>query len=161
ERSDRPADGQAVADEMTAYLDGVQDRLRQAELAQAEAKAKAKEETKRRRMTLALTAVVLLVVLGGSGGWLYVKSERDAQRTAQARRQVELSQDVSEALSKVTTLREQAKSAKAGRAALFAQAREQAQRARTLLENGSIDEALAARVRALQAELNEEENDRV
>src|SRR5262249_39148553 len=64
--SDRPADGQAVADEMTGYLDGVQDRLRQAELAQAEAKAKAHTERQRRRLTVALAAAVVLLI-GGAG----------------------------------------------------------------------------------------------
>ena len=43
EASDRPKDAQAVADGLTAYLDGVQERLRQAELAEAAA-AKAQEE---------------------------------------------------------------------------------------------------------------------
>jgi len=38
---DRPADGQAVADALTAYLNRVQERLHQAELAEAEAKTKA------------------------------------------------------------------------------------------------------------------------
>jgi serine/threonine-protein kinase len=157
----RPADGQAVAGGLTAYLDGVQDRLRQAELAEAEAKAKAKEEAKRLRLTLALAATVLLAVLLGGGGWLYVKSERDLQQAELARRRGEVAQEVNEALGKATTLREQAKSAKTGGAALFAQAREQAQRARTLVENGAVDESLAARARALQAELDDEEKDRV
>src|SRR5438132_1593654 len=52
--ADRPADAQAVADGMTAYLAGVQEKLRKAELAEAEAKAKTREEAKRRRLTLAL-----------------------------------------------------------------------------------------------------------
>src|SRR5262249_57364576 len=99
--------------------------------------------------------------LGGGGGWLYVKSERDARRATQARRQVELAQEINEALNSATTLRERAQSVMVGRAALFAQAREQAQRARTLIENGPVDEALAARVHALQAELDDEEKDRV
>src|SRR5262249_1572898 len=38
EAIDRPKDAQAVADGLTAYLDGVQERLRNAELAKAEAK---------------------------------------------------------------------------------------------------------------------------
>src|SRR5262249_62021641 len=37
--ADRPADGQAVADSLTAYLDSVQERLRPAGLAQGEARA--------------------------------------------------------------------------------------------------------------------------
>src|SRR5205085_1606609 len=62
EASDRPKDAQAVAEALMSYLDGVQARLRQAELAEAEAKARAAEEVKRRRLTLALAATVLLAV---------------------------------------------------------------------------------------------------
>jgi tetratricopeptide (TPR) repeat protein len=66
--ADRPADAQAVADGMTAYLAGVQEKLRKAGLAEAEAKAKTREEAKRRRLTLALAGVVLVVLLVGLGG---------------------------------------------------------------------------------------------
>jgi serine/threonine protein kinase len=66
--ADRPADAQAVADGMTAYLAGVQEKLRKAALAEAEAKAKTREEAKRRRLTLALAGVVLVVLLVGLGG---------------------------------------------------------------------------------------------
>jgi tetratricopeptide (TPR) repeat protein len=158
--ADRPAEGQAVAEQVAAYLDGVQERLRRAELAQAEARAKAAEEVKRRRLTLLLAATVLLALLLGGGGWLYVKSERDAQQRALARRQVELTQGVNEALTSATALREKAKSAKTGGVALFAQAREQVQRAVTLVENGLADEGLAEQVRQLRDEVHEEAMDR-
>jgi len=65
---DRPAHGQAVADGLSAYLNGVQERLRQAELAEAAAKTKAAEEAKRRRLTLALAGTVLVAVLIGVVG---------------------------------------------------------------------------------------------
>jgi eukaryotic-like serine/threonine-protein kinase len=87
EAIDRPKDAQAVADALTAYLDGVQERLRQAELAQAEARARAIEEAKRRRLTLALAATVLLALTLGTGGWLWIKADREA-RQAQATREV-------------------------------------------------------------------------
>ena len=80
EAMDRPKDAQAVADGLTAYLDGVQERLHQAELAEAEARARAIEEAKRRRLTLALASTVLLAMALGGGGWLWVKAERDARR---------------------------------------------------------------------------------
>jgi tetratricopeptide (TPR) repeat protein len=63
--SDRPPDGQEVADGVTVYLGGVQEKLRQAELAQAEARAKAAGEAKRRRLTVALAAAVVALLLGG------------------------------------------------------------------------------------------------
>jgi Tfp pilus assembly protein PilF len=49
----RPADGGAVAKAMSAYLAGVQERLRQAELGQARAEARAEGERQRRRLAVA------------------------------------------------------------------------------------------------------------
>ncbi|MFO0845960.1 MAG: serine/threonine-protein kinase [Gemmataceae bacterium] len=149
---DRPKDAQAVADGLTAYLDRVQERLRKAELAEAEARARSVEEAKRRRLTVALAATVLLTVTLGGGGWLWVKADRDA-------RQAQVSREVNDALYKASALYEQAKAAKVGGAALFAQAREQAQRALALVASGPADEGLKALVRQLQTELDEEEKD--
>src|SRR5262249_49922829 len=116
-------------------------------------KAKAVEEAKRRRLTLVLAATVLLALTLGGGGWLWVKHERDT-RAAQT------SREVNEALNQATALREKAKSAATGGAALFAQAREQAQRALAWVENGPADDTLKTQVRQLQTELDEEEKDR-
>jgi serine/threonine-protein kinase len=153
EASDRPKDAQAVANGLTAYLDGVQARLRQAELAEVEARAKAVEEAKRRRLTLVLAATVLLAVTLGSGGWLWVKADRDA-------RQAQLTRDVNAALNQAMALREKAKAATTGSVALFAQAREQAQRALALVGSGQVDDALKDQVTQLQTELDEEAKDR-
>ena len=92
--SDRPRDARAVAQRITAYRAGVQERLRVAELARVDAQARAQEEAKRRgladqlaaeaqahavaerrrrRLTLALAASVLaLVVFGGSASTWFV-----------------------------------------------------------------------------------------
>jgi serine/threonine-protein kinase len=153
EASDRPSDAQAVADQLTAYLDGVQERLHQAELAEAAARARALEEAKRRRLTLALAATVLLALTLGGGGWLWLKTERDA-RLAQVTR------EVNDAVNRATALREQARAATVGGAALFAQAREQTQRALALVENGPAEPTLQEQVQKLGAELDEEEKDR-
>ncbi len=53
---DRPKDAQAVASALTAYLDGVQGRLRRAELEKAAAEARAAEEENTRRMAEARAA---------------------------------------------------------------------------------------------------------
>ncbi len=74
---DRPADAGVVAERMTAYLAGVQERLRAAELSRAaesaraqEAEAKAAAERRARRLTAAWAVTVLLaVVLGGGWRW--------------------------------------------------------------------------------------------
>jgi serine/threonine-protein kinase len=144
---DRPRDAQAVADALTAYLDGVQERLHQAEV------ARAVEQAKRRILACALAAMVLLVVTLCGGSWLWVKADRDA-------RHEQVMREVNEALNQATALRERAKSASAGGEALFAQAREQAQRAVALAEIGPADAVLAAQVLRLQAELDEHEKDR-
>ena len=59
DRQQRPRDAGIVSARITAYLSGVQDRLRKAELARVEAQARAEEERKRRRITVALAASVL------------------------------------------------------------------------------------------------------
>jgi len=78
EREDRPRHAGLVAERITAYLTGVQERLRRAELARVEADARAQEESKRRRLALALAAaVVALLAVGGTGAAVYVQHRRD------------------------------------------------------------------------------------
>jgi eukaryotic-like serine/threonine-protein kinase len=152
EAGDRPRDAQEVAESLTAYLDGVQVRLRQAELAEAASRAKASEETKRRRVTLALAALILLTVGIGGGGWLRLYSKRVAW-------QARVTRDVTAAISQARVLREQAKAAPAGSLPLFAQARGQLERAMALVESGPTDRALLTQVRELKTELDDEEQD--
>jgi tetratricopeptide (TPR) repeat protein len=97
--ADRPRDAGALAAELTGYLESVDARLRQAELARVEAQARAEEEAKRRvlseqlaveaqhraaaerrrrRATLALAAAVLALVVLGSGGLAWTLQARAA-----------------------------------------------------------------------------------
>jgi tetratricopeptide (TPR) repeat protein len=66
--ADRPTDGRAVADELTAYLNGVQERLRAAEIAGAEANERARAERRSRRMQMIAASLLLLVLAGGIVG---------------------------------------------------------------------------------------------
>jgi tetratricopeptide (TPR) repeat protein len=78
EAVDRPKDAQAVAEGLTAYLDGVQQRLQAAQRERAVALAREAEQRKRRRVQLALAvAVVALLLGGGAFAWW-----RDAQAQA-------------------------------------------------------------------------------
>jgi serine/threonine-protein kinase len=151
--ADRPRDAHSVADALTAYIDGVQARLRKAELEEAAARARAAEEAKRRRLALALAATVLLAVSVGGAAVLWLQADHQA-------RQTQVTREVNDALNQVTALREKATAATADSKALFAQAREQAQRALTLVQSGPADEALQAQVRRVKGELDEEEKDR-
>jgi eukaryotic-like serine/threonine-protein kinase len=89
ERERRPRDAGAVAARLAAYLAGVQERLRQAELEwaaaearRAEAEAKAKAERRARRLAGGLIAVALLVALGAGGAWLWWDRRRAEERRA-------------------------------------------------------------------------------
>jgi tetratricopeptide (TPR) repeat protein len=96
--SDRPADGHVVADGVTAYLGGMQEKLQQAELAQAEARAKAVEEAMRRRLALALGGLVVLAlvvaIVGTSIGM--VRAENRRVEADQARADEEMQRQAAE-----------------------------------------------------------------
>jgi serine/threonine-protein kinase len=90
--SDRPRDGSEVAADITAYLRGVQERLKQAELASVEAQARSAQEKTRRRLAvgLAATTVALMATLGGGWTWWQTDRHRRIARVDLAVRDVEL-----------------------------------------------------------------------
>jgi tetratricopeptide (TPR) repeat protein len=157
EASDRPQDAQAVAARLTAYLDGVQERLRQAELAEAEARAKALEERKRRRVQLALAGALSLLVLGGSaGGWLW-QQQRQAAAEASARRLREADTSVTLLLSEARLLLAQAQSAPLSDLGRLREARLAARKAEELARTNEVSEDVSRQAaelaQALEAEL--------
>ncbi len=108
---DRPADGQAVADGLTAYLNGVEERLQATEREHAVSTARAEEEAKTRRMAeekaaeqrkrrkvqvLLLLSVVGLIVAAGAG--VVIASLR--QDAEQAKVEAVLAQDKAEEAEK-------------------------------------------------------------
>jgi serine/threonine-protein kinase len=83
----RPADAGAAAEAVTAYRRSVEERLRQAELANAAAGARAAEERKKRRWRRALvvTVVAALGSFGAIGWWVWqrqAEADRKASETA-------------------------------------------------------------------------------
>jgi tetratricopeptide (TPR) repeat protein len=113
---DRPRNAAVVAEQVTAYLVGVQERLRQAEMERAaaqareeEARARAEAETqalraerRARQRTMALAASLLLLLSGvGVAGWWYQQ-----QAAAQRRRLDEAQQGIQASLSEAGKLRE-------------------------------------------------------
>ena len=76
EPADRPRDAVAVAEAVSAYRNGVQERLRVAELARVAAETKAAEERTRRRLTIALAACVVGTILLVGGGWIWMAQQR-------------------------------------------------------------------------------------
>jgi eukaryotic-like serine/threonine-protein kinase len=95
--ADRPPDAAAVADRITAYLDGVQDKLRAAERDRAVAEARALEERRRRKLQVGLAASMLaLTIIGGLSASYYIQ-QHQARLTAE-----------STLLARLSTLRDQA-----------------------------------------------------
>jgi serine/threonine-protein kinase len=142
----RPRNAGEVAARVTAHLTGVQDRLRQAELARVEAQTRAAEERKRRRITVALAASVLITagVVGGSWAYLARLRERRAVDVDLAQREAEVLSDealrAGDDLARWSVARNAAQSA----ARLAADARDAATRARLESLVQEVNEAAQA-----------------
>ena len=124
---------------MTAYLAGVQERLRRAELERVE------ERARRRLTTVAAAAVILLGLLGG-GGYAWNQRQR-AERLAKTARAVD------EALADASRLLGEARSAPPGDAGRWSAAVAAAKRAEGLLAQGEADDLLRRRVDSLVSEV--------
>jgi tetratricopeptide (TPR) repeat protein len=85
EAIDRPKDAQAVADGLSAYLNGVQERLQAAQRERAVAVARETEQRKRRKVQLALAAAVLGLMLGGGAFAWWRNEQAQAGRERDAR----------------------------------------------------------------------------
>ena len=91
---DRPADGQTVADALTAHLNGVEERLRTAERERAVSAARAEEEAKtrqvaeekaaeqrkRRKVQLLLLASIVGLLIATGSGVVFASLRQDAVR---------------------------------------------------------------------------------
>ena len=125
----RPRDAGAVVARLSAYLGGVERRLREAELAQARAEARAAGERRRRLLTLALAASVLATALIGAAGWAWMDRERQ-------RRERSIRAGVDAALSEASKKRDRARDAGGGDPVPWVEAIEAARRAESLLGGG-------------------------
>jgi tetratricopeptide (TPR) repeat protein len=153
---DRPADAGVVAERITAYLAGVQERLREAELSRAaesarahEAEAKVSAERYARRLTAVLAATVLMAGLLGGAGWRWVELER----LARAR---EASTRVNAAIQGAIRLRGLAQGAPVGDLGAWELAAGAAEKARALLDPG-VETALRKQVEDLATDLAAEQ----
>ncbi len=111
---DRPRNAAEVAQRMSAYLAGVQERLRRAGLERAAAEARAQEaaakaalERRARRLTVGLAAALVgLLVLAGGGG-LYLDRQRELRQRQAEQRRAEQDAAADAALEKAAGLRRQ------------------------------------------------------
>ena len=132
-----------MAERITTYLAGVQNRLRQAELDRV-------EERGRRRLTTVAAAALILLGLAGGGGYVWNQQQR-AVRVAKTARGVD------EALADAARLRGEAQAAPAGETTRWAEALSAAKRAEGLMAQGEADAPLRGRVTALLAQLDREQ----
>ncbi len=145
EPDDRPRHAGAVADRVTAYLAGVQQKLRRAALESV-------EERGRRRLTTVAAAAVIALGLAGGGGYAWVQQQR-AERVARTARAVD------DALADASRLRGEAQAAPPGDTTKWAEALSAAKRAEGLLAQGETDAPLRGRVSDLLTQLQREQAD--
>jgi tetratricopeptide (TPR) repeat protein len=89
DRENRPRNGAALAEAVSAHLAAVEDRLRRAERERAVAAAKAAEQRARRRWQMAVAAagVLILALLAGGAWWADRQAaERERDRAVAAER---------------------------------------------------------------------------
>ncbi|HZY91137.1 MAG TPA: serine/threonine-protein kinase, partial [Gemmataceae bacterium] len=145
EPADRPADAAAVADAVAAYLAGVEERLRRAELERAAAQVKAEEERKRRKLVAGLAAALLLLVAGGGGGAWWLQQRRQTADAAVAR-----------ALDEARLLFDQAKRNPLTEATKYPAALKAARQAEELANTGGASAKMRTQAVDLAAELERE-----
>jgi eukaryotic-like serine/threonine-protein kinase len=132
--ADRPHDAGVVAGRVRAYLSGVQERLRQAELARVEERA-------RRRLTMVASASVMLVTGVLVAGWAWV-SHQSAARSALAARALR------ESVAEAHVFHAKALAAPADDLSEWNKALEAGRRAESSLDEGETDPAARERLRS-------------
>jgi Flp pilus assembly protein TadD len=138
---DRPREAGVILAGLTAYLAGVELRLRKAGLARAQAEGRADAERNRRVLTMALAASVLATALVVAGGWIWAVRDR-ADRVAKT------AAEVNKALEEASLSRGQARSG-ACDPAMWAEASAAAKRAEALLDQNGEGGELRDRVQDL------------
>ncbi len=90
--ADRPANGQEVDDGVSAYLNGVQEKLQATERERSVAVAKAAEERRRRRVQVIAASLVLIVLSAGTVGTTIGLLDARTQRDLANKRYDQLSE---------------------------------------------------------------------
>ncbi len=142
----RPRDAGMVVTRLTAYLGGVERRLREAEVAQARAEARAAGERRRRLLAFGLAASVFVTLLIGVAAWAWMAWERQ-------RREQSIRAGVEAVLSEASKKRDKARDMGEVDAVAWVEAIEAARRAESLLGGEDGGAGLHDRVRTFLAEL--------
>jgi serine/threonine-protein kinase len=161
EPAGRPRDAGVLAAELAAYLEGVEARLRKAEVEREKAAATAAVERRARRLTVGLAASVIALLLLGGGGWFWAERARVEREAEATRAAQEWERKVNAQLNEARQLRERARQARPDdRPRLAREALAAAERTDALLAEGDGDPALRNQVSRFLAELRQEEQER-
>ncbi|MEO1525494.1 MAG: hypothetical protein AAFX06_08655, partial [Planctomycetota bacterium] len=95
EPSDRPSDANALADQVTGYLESVETKLRESEVERAGDAARVVEQRKRFRVTLGLSAAALTFLLAGifATAWQAREAKRQSRVAKDAREEATTERD--------------------------------------------------------------------
>lgn len=149
---DRPRDAGVVAAAMTAYLEGVQQRLKATELARARAESRAAAERRRRLLLGGLAASLLALAALGAGGGLLLMRQRAAREQGVAR-------EAATALRETYRLLGRARIAPEGRLTPWAEATQAAKQAETLLARPDLAAGPRREIRDLVATIRHERDE--
>jgi tetratricopeptide (TPR) repeat protein len=156
EPAERPGHAGEVAKAVEAYLAGVEERARRAELERAAAEIRAEQarttaraERRARRLTVGLTAAVLVLLgAGGSGAWWFQQ-----QRAAALARQQETDTKVRAILERAGPLLEEAW--QTGDTARLAECQALADKAREMAHGGNASADLQRQTEDLHAQVQQ------
>ena len=144
-KRERPRDASVVADSLSAYLAGVEERAREAHVAAALADEKAHSARRAQRLTLIIAGSVLLTLLF-AGGFFWIQNEQEKLHENLSSRTRVLTADI-------RRLVDEAKAASVNNLAGWTKARDRMAGVRTLMGSFDADSQLRERVQALEHEL--------
>jgi serine/threonine-protein kinase len=157
--ADRPQSAAEVADAVTAYLTGVQERLQAAEMERAAAQARAVAAVRARRLGIALAVTVMGLLTLGLGGWFWIDRDRAMRTAAELQSLSDRTKRAEEELDRAVQLRDDARAA-GDDVGKWAEALAAAKRAEGYSAGEGLPAELRERVTALVSELDTEKHDR-
>jgi len=150
---ERPASAGVVADMINSHLESLERRAHEASLAAAQAQAVASGERRARRLTLALASTLLIAIILGAGGWLWIGAQDDARRQ-------EVTQQVAAAIESASMKLGLARAAPLGDSAPWVEAVAAGEHLTRLLEPTTLDPDTRRRADAFLRELAQADADR-
>lgn len=155
----RPAEGAEVAGRVSAHLQTVQARLREAEMARARSEARAIEQQKRRRVQAMLLATATLLVIVLLSGWGWISHRETTRVRNQAIRQASMIERISRSKTEAIRLRQAAEDSAIDDFSAWAAAETAINQAQSLLDP-STPEDLAEEINALATQIASQASDR-